>query len=306
MPQGSPRRERYGWRAAGARIGPIAARVLRPGARGSVRAVFERCFYVELDTGWAAIGPAGLGAGPLMLECEGWASDPPLSALLRGGDVARLDATGLAAGEVDIALGGAAPWAPARVGAWDRSSLACGLAAADAAMMSLAPCDGLGLLAAGQGAQRPAVLAAAQAPLAHLARLLGSRTAAVPAPIDAARLAPLLGLGPGLTPSGDDYLGGLFVALSLLGRSGLRDRLWQAIEPLTIARRTPISQAPRAAAAGGLASAALRGARAPLVSGAPGRIGAACAGWARIGHPPGWDGLAGALSVLRLPWAAPP
>lgn len=306
---------RSGWRAAAGRIGPIAARVLRPGARGSVRAVFERSFYVELDTGWAAIGAAGLGAGPLVLECEGWppgchglgcqglgcrglgCHGPALPAVLRAGDVARVDATRLAAGEVAITLDGAAPWAPARLGAWDTASLGRGLAAADAALVRLAPCDGLALLAAGDGFQRPALLAAAQAPLAHLAQLVGQRTAA--APIDAARLAPLIGLGPGLTPSGDDYLGGLFVALSLVGRRRLRDRLWQAVEPLTVARTTAISRAHLAAAAEGLGSAALHDALAAILSGATARVAAACAGLARLGHTSGWDGLAGALSVLR-------
>ena len=36
----------------------------------------------------------------------------------------------------------------------------------------------------------------------------------------------LLGLGPGLTPSGDDFLGGIMIALNLIGRRDICSRLW--------------------------------------------------------------------------------
>jgi len=109
-------------------VGPIAARVLRQGASGRVRAVFERCFYVELDTGWACVGAEGLGAGPLHLVCARWAAGP-LRAHVRGGDVARIDAGRLSAGGLAIALGAQLPWLPAPVGPWTRASLSRGLAA---------------------------------------------------------------------------------------------------------------------------------------------------------------------------------
>jgi hypothetical protein len=301
MPLLSQTRARSGWCAAANMVGPIAARALRPGARGRVRAVFERCFYVELDSGWVCVGGAGMGAGPLNLNWGwfnwGWSAAPSLPALPRSGEVARIDGTTLTAGPAAIALAAAEPWVAERVGAWDQASLARGLAAADTALTRLAPRDGLALLGPADSCQRRALLAAAQAPLAHLAQLLGGEPAGQP--IDAARLAPLIGLGPGLTPSGDDYLGGLMVALSLVGRCGLRDRLWQAVQPLTIERTTAISRVHLAAAAEGLGSAALHAALAAILSGASDRMAAACAGLARVGHSSGWDSLAGALGLLR-------
>jgi len=296
MPLHSQTRAGSGWRTAAKRVGPIAARALRPGARGHVRAVFERCFYVELDSGWVCVGGAGLGAGPLNLNW-GWWAGPSRPAWPRNGEVAHSDGATLTAGPVAIALAEAEPWVADRVGAWDQASLARGLAAAHTALMRLAPRDGLALLGPADNRQRRAVSAAAQAPLAHLAQLLGGEARGQP--IDAARLAPLIGLGPGLTPSGDDYLGGLMVALSLVGRRGLRDRLWQAIEPLTIERTTAISRVHLAAAAEGLGSAALHATLAAILSGASDRVAAACAGLAGVGHSSGWDGLAGALCLLR-------
>ena len=95
-------------------------------------------------------------------------------------------------------------------------------------------------------------------PVAHLEQLLAEPRAVEPPPIDVARIAPLLGLGLGLTPSGDDYLGGLLVALSPVGRSGVQDHLWQAFASGSrLTATTAISRAHLAAAAEGLGSAAL-------------------------------------------------
>jgi Protein of unknown function (DUF2877) len=287
-----------GRQAVAAGIGPIAARALRPGARGSVAAVFERSVYVELDSGWACLGAEHLGAGPLNLVCARWPAGP-LRAHVDCGDLAEIDAGLLLAGRLAIALGEAAPWLPDGVGHWDKASLSRGLAATEEALRALAPRDGLALLSAEDGSFRPALLSRREGPLAHLEQLLARPRALEPPPIDVARIAPLLGLGPGLTPSGDDYLGGLLVALSLVGRSGVRDQLWQALHPLTIDGTTAISRAHLAAAAEGLGSAALHHALGAILCGATERIAAACAGLGKVGHTSGWDALAGALSVLR-------
>jgi hypothetical protein len=278
-------------------VGPIAARVLRQGASGRVRAVFERCFYVELDTGWACVGAEGLGAGPLHLVCARWAAGP-LRAHVRGGDVARIDAGRLSAGGLAIALGAQLPWLPAPVGPWTRASLSRGLAATEAAVRATAPRASLALPPVATSGPRPALWSALDAPLAHLEQLLGAPPAVAP-PIEVMSIVPLLGLGPGLTPSGDDYLGGLFLALSLVGRSGLRDRLWQAVQPFTFVYTTAISRVHLAAAAEGFGSAALHDVLAASLCGSTDRIAAACAELAEVGHTSGWDGLAGALAVLR-------
>jgi hypothetical protein len=283
--------------AVAAGVGPIAARALRQGASGRVRAVFERCFYVELDTGWACVGAAGLGAGPLNLVCARWPSGP-LAAQVRGGEVAQIDAATLCAGSLAIALGAQLPWVPEPVGPWTRASLRRGLAATEAAVRARAPRAGLALPPLEASGVCAALWSALDAPLAHLEHLLGTPPAVVP-PIEVTRIVPMLGLGPGLTPSGDDYLGGLLLALSLVDRSGLRDRLWQAVQPFTLLCTTAISRVHLAAAAEGFGSAALHEVLAATLCGSTDRIAAGCAGLARVGHTSGWDGLSGALAVLR-------
>ena len=97
----------------------------------------------------------------------------------------------------------------------------------------------------------------------------------------------LVGLGPGLTPSGDDYLGGMLIALRLLERGAQADALWRWLEPRLASRTSAISAAHLAAAAAGEGHEALHEA----LAGDPGRLGS-------VGHCSGWDALAGAGAVL--------
>lgn len=279
-------------------VGPTAARALRAGACGRVVAVFERSFYVGLDAGLIAIGPRHLGAGPLSLLCAPWPRAQPLSALVRCGDAAQVDATVLGAGALRFDCAQARPWRPELPDAWTAASLARGLAAATEIVRRRAPAAGLGRLGAGGGECRLPIVRAAQAPLGYLAQWLHNGVAAS-AVIDADAIAPLVGLGPGLTPSGDDYLGGMLVALAVIGRTGQRDRLWQALEPLLGERTVAISRAHLAAAAEGFGSAALHRALNAILGGVSDRLDAEIAALATLGHTSGLDALAGAIAVLR-------
>ena len=112
----------------------------------------------------------------------------------------------------------------------------------------------------------------------------------------------LLGLGPGLTPSGDDFLGGAMIALAALGEPGRARRLADLILPSAAHLTGKISVAHLACAAKGEGAAALHGALAVLARPEPGAMGTALAAIDRIGHCSGWDGLAGAVAVLA--WRA--
>jgi hypothetical protein len=263
-----------------------------------VRAVFAHSFYVSLDAGWVAIVDAGLGPGPLNVVCEPWPRGLALGAMLRPGDAACIAGQVLAAGGLGIALARAVAWLPQPSTAWDPPGLARGLASVSEVLRQGALADALGLLP-GLGASRGPAASRVAAPLAYLAQLLQGDGAAVVPAIDAARLAPLIGLGPGLTPAGDDYLGGVLVALDFLGRTRLRDGLWQALAPLLGARTSEISRAHLAAAAAGFGSAALHQALAAIVAGAREEIAAAIGALSAVGHTSGLDALAGALAVLR-------
>ena len=275
--------------------GRIARRAMRDGARGTVSAVFDRSFYIDLDEQWVCLGPRSLGAGPL-------------NALWNDSGVVRLprrgDPVSLAAGTLVVA---ATPFAQIRLGpepppavprSWKAATLARGLSQLERMAEPAAPDEGLGPLMSGRVGGSPFALAAT-APVAYLNELVLSRSREGRVPdFDPAKLAPLVGLGPGLTPSGDDLLGGALVALTAIGLLDLRDAIWTGLRPYAAAGTNDIARAHLAAAAEGECGAALDEAIEALLRGGLG-LEPAVRSVAAVGHTSGWDALAGVVVVLR-------
>ena len=143
------------------------------------------------------------------------------------------------------------------------------------------PDEGLGCLLAGQ---YNALATHAQPALEALDEWL-RHGLAVPA-----EAAALIGLGPGLTPSGDDYLGGMMIALHALARDARAGALWRWLQPRLATATSAISAAHLAAAAEGEGHEALH--RVLQGTAPPSALDA-------VGHCSGWDALAGAAAVLR-------
>ena len=103
-----------------------------------------------------------------------------------------------------------------------------------------------------------------------------------------------MGLGPGLTPSGDDILGGILIALHCLGRLDQAWILWDAI--VREAHRTNrISQAHLYAAAHGMGAEVLHGWIHALQGEADRQtLYSLCERLGRVGHTSGWDAALGA------------
>ena len=108
----------------------------------------------------------------------------------------------------------------------------------------------------------------------------------------------LIGLGPGLTPSGDDYLGGVLIALHAFARKTQAQGLWRWLSP-RLPRTSAISGAHLAAAAAGEGHEALHRCLLALCATEPDWPGALAALDA-VGHCSGWDSLAGAVAVAKL------
>jgi hypothetical protein len=159
------------------------------------------------------------------------------------------------------------------------------------------PRDGLALLlnAEFQPEPLPPVAVAARKPAAHLAALARGDGGAV----DAGALAPLLGLGPGLTPSGDDFLAGALVALHLAGETALRDALWAAVAPLAPERTSDVSLGHLTAAAAGRADGALHALLDDVIAGQTAAMAERVRAVTAVGHTSGWDALSGAVTVLE-------
>jgi hypothetical protein len=285
-------------------IGCLARQALRPGRRGRVGAVFARSFYASLAGTEVCVGPPGLGAGPLNLRCRSAPRDWRAAGLREG--------TAVLAGphelhlppHLAISVAEAALWTPPPPGPWSAASLGAGLLALDALLPARLPEQGLGFLALpsrAEAAARSAVAAAAREPAEALSAFLNramteSGDRAIPSAPD---FRALIGLGPGLTPSGDDLLGGALVALHLLDRPDLAEALWHGIGGALETGTNAISRAHLAAAARGLGGAALHAILNDLVIGKTDLLPARLTAIDRIGHCSGWDALAGAVLALR-------
>lgn len=235
--------------------GRFAREALAAG-EGEVCAVFRRSFYLRCaGERYACVGDAALGHGPLNVLVRGF-SMPAL------GD------------RISVSTQDASVWQP------PPHERTIDLRLLGEKAKGRIPAEGLGGLVIGA---HNALSGHAQPALDALERWLVGNALA-----DEAQQ--LIGLGPGLTPSGDDYLGGMLVALRLTGRSMQAEGLWRWLQPRLKARTSAISAAHLAAAAAGEAHEALH----RVLGGDPDleKLDA-------VGHCSGWDALAGAVAVLK-------
>src|SRR4051794_10717628 len=261
-------------------VGVLAHRGLRSGRRGRIVAVFERSLYAVLDDCWICFGSEEIGSGPLHLLCK----EIEPRRFSPGQGMAILDRKILVDGMPFAGFETASVWAPPPSPDWTLDGLRTGLAAVDE-VWPLVPIE-QGLVASG-AARVPArpshVLAAAAPGLAALNGLIGAGLRGQRcARRDYAEIVALIGLGPGLTPSGDDLLGGALVALASVGRLATRDALWRACRA-HLGRTNEISAAHLRSAALGYAASALHEAIHAVIAGQVDRIEPAVAALSRIG-----------------------
>lgn len=189
--------------------------------------------------------------------------DGPIHARVAG--LFPADATGFELGPAPI-------WTPPPLPAWTRDALRAGIALAHA--------------------RRPAAKPhpARAAYLAGLAALASWRSGE--ARIEAC--ADLIGLGVGLTPSGDDALGGAAIALRAFGDDRAADTLAAFLRATAPGKTSDIAWAFLDAACDGQGTSGFHGALAALVEGGD------FAPLDSMGHSSGWDAMDGALAALEV------
>jgi Protein of unknown function (DUF2877) len=209
------------------------------------------------------------------------------------GDVLRLDVTGVA------------PWTPEPlpVGPRARTALSNNARALLRVRTCLGPPDGFGRLLDGQSPAFPLHQASGQA--RALARAIHADDA------DAAAMVAigLLGLGAGLTPSGDDLVGGMFFARRVISElEGRQPTAWDRAAGRVVAaaraRTHSISAALLSDMLGGAGHAPLHTLVAALAADTSLESAQEAArALTRLGHSSGWDMLAGLLGGLLGPSA---
>jgi len=197
---------------------------------------------------------------------------------------------------VRVEAGALVPWRPA-------APALQGLTAADLAKrwqaLAVAPLGtpgGFGVLLSGQPLAFP--LGGAGAAAESLARAC-ARDDAVSA-ADAALA--LLGVGGGLTPSGDDYVGGALFARALVSAARPDAAAWRSAADRVVAAAAacthPISAALLADLAAGHSWAPLHELVTALAAGESGDVQASARRLVALGHTSGWDMLAGVAAGL--------
>ncbi|HEY5365112.1 MAG TPA: DUF2877 domain-containing protein [Casimicrobiaceae bacterium] len=290
-------------------LGNDASRILRANAHGEVLAVFRRSFYIRFGDDVVCVGPEGLGRGPLNALCTladqlTW----PAWGLVPGAQVWRAGST-LSVGCRDAAFdfAGAQIWQPPAAPAFSRASLQSGLALLAASAQQRAP-GGLGVLLSalpGPFVETPAgpLLQAALPPIRAIRGWMGAALAGSPAPPPA--IESLIGLGPGLTPSGDDFLCGVMTALHYLGHATIAQRLAMRTLPVAARDTNVISAAYLRCASAGHAASVLFDALESLVAGDDRHLARRLDAVHAVGHTSGWDSLAGAATACAELAASP-
>lgn len=283
-------------------IGARAARALRDGASGEVAAVFERSFYIVVGGQWICLVPSGGGAGPLNAQClERDLGN--IKNFIRVGDAVDVSNKSInIASSLKFSFERAVIWTPVSPGPWNKDSVARGLAHFNRAIVSRTlPQDGLAILLTDAGpVHLNAVAKAAQEPLRSLREILIAGILHNDFSSDIGALVPLLGLGPGLTPSGDDAIGGALIALHLLGEDRVRDSIWEKLFAHISAATNDISRAHLEAAAEGFGHEAIHRIANSLLTGDATHLREEIDAIHAIGHTSGWDALAGVVMTLNV------
>jgi hypothetical protein len=276
--------------------GSHAQRFVQRHASAVLVAVFARSLHLEADGDFLCIGDASIGKGPLnaTIDAAGWAR--VARELPPAGSAVRIDARTIAIGGAVVSTAATSMWRPP---SWPRAAGVERVAAAldDFARSAheQAPADGLArIVLESTGEPDTALERIARPRVRRLrqwasARLSGS--AHEQAPVD------LLGLGPGLTPSGDDLLCGALLALHAIDRVDTSRDLHAAIAHAAPSATSPLSNAFLRAAAEGQGFETLHTMIIALLEYRPFAHDLEVLG--RIGHTSGWDALAGTAIVLQ-------
>jgi len=297
------------------RAGVLAREVCGRNARAEVVAVFERSLYLRVGDDFICIGEPTIGNGPTTLIIGEWGAKLGV----RQRQCALISNGRITIGDLLFDLQNCQTWhAPP----WPAASATLPTTYAKIAQRAAVESPAESLARACFGDDDTPLARLARPRVAKFASWLSLRwakrpEAACPPSISAFLKEPptpdpspprfawgegnptacasgLIGLGPGLTPSGDDFLIGALAALDALGQTNMHAALGRAVVAAA-GCTTPLSATFLRAAAAGHVGENLHAMIAAILAG---DADAAVAAAARIGDTSGWDTLAGAVVVV--------
>lgn len=275
-------------------MGVHAQRALESGS-GEVIAVWRRSFYLRFGEKLICAGGRPIGEGPLNLILEN-APSIDWQECLDLGQSARAEGDALLIGlHQPIGLANAALWLPPPVPTWSRESIIAGLGHLDRITKYWpVPQEGLAcFVRADCDCSHPIAMAAKPSIRALESWLRNAHFNHPPA-----RLRVLLGLGPGLTPSGDDFLAAALATLHAIDAVNVANALWQVLEA-GLDRTNEISAAHLRCAATGAIGAKQHALLNAILYGAEDGIAQAVRPILLSVHSSDRDGMAGMTTILH-------
>lgn len=278
------------------RYGPLAAQALTTATRGEIIAVFRSCFYANLKGRFVCIGNVDFMDGPLNVVSSAPAETNWAACGLKIGDKAVLQNNRLSMGaQLMFDLRDATLWQPASIpGPID---MPAAIHTLQAFYLSNRPTEGLAPVVFGA---RDAELKQARQPLNALSGWLENNLCPSNPVTNCVPIEDLLGLGPGLTPSGDDFIGAMMITLNTLNERTPLSSLANTVISASGDHTNPISAQHLFAASQGLGSAAFHAVLTALGSTDRNQQTGALTKLISIGHTSGWDALAGLYMTLKI------
>jgi hypothetical protein len=283
------------------RSGILARGFSRHHADAEVAAVFDRSLYLRSADMFICIGEPSIGNGPLTLIADLGGARKLSDLGLRPGQSASISEQRITINDtVELAFADCELWRPPR---WpqalspDRLHEVCrALARLTAAE---APADGLARLSCLHERDTTPLARIARPRVARFRSWLRAAldTDQTPSAASSEPAQALIGLGPGLTPSGDDFLVGALPLLDALAARKAHAALAHAIADTPRGLTSPLSDCLLRAAAAGHVGETLRRAVSAVISGA---ADTAVDAIRHLGHSSGWDMLAGMLISLDV------
>ena len=282
-------------------IGTVARRKLESALFGRVTAVFEHSLYLEVNGSWICLADANLGFGPLTVSVKSKYEREWINSFSVG-RLVKISPVGMSIDDsIIISTIGICSWQPPKRPTWTKNSLMLGLRALENLAQEKVPAEGLARFLFESPDRFPASeeSRAAEHSIGILKNWL-KKCFEVKLPITPYKeaVAKLLGLGPGLTPSGDDFLGGMLIALHVCGEKSVQKQLYTQVDSL-LDSTGPVSSAHLKAAALGEGSQSLHQVLNMLLEGNETQLELGIDAINQIGHTSGWDALAGVAVVLR-------
>ena len=282
-------------------IGSFAHQRLKQAQSAEVTSIFNRGLYLDLKGDWICLADAELGCSPITINIDqkfanGWLHR------FKIGKLVEIKPFGFYLDNCPIiSVEGLHPWRPEKPPKWSKTLLKRSLDEIGFHSQEKIPAEGLGcfLLSSQKRKLRSLESIAADWPIKVLGNwLTNSLEAPIPLPLDNRSVTSLLGLGPGLTPSGDDFLGGMLIALQALEKVEMRNQLFFHIRN-QFKNTGPVSRAHLKAAATGEGHDVIHRLLNALMKGDVTQISLAVEKIRLLGHTSGWDTLAGLVTVIK-------